>query len=113
MDWGRVAFVIFSLGSTTSVAGFLYEPNVVVLFVALALNLITTTLKIGVQKQFASELLGGSISALLHLIPAFIFLQILNNSIFTYTLMVGALLSNVFCLILIIIDGTKNMDTEY
>ncbi|WP_121022161.1 DUF6394 family protein [Helicobacter vulpis] len=113
MDWGRVAFVIFSLGSTTSIAGFFYDPNVVVLFIALALNLITTTLKIGVQKQFASELLGGSLAALLHLIPAFIFFQILNDNIYASMLMLGALVSNVFCLVVIIIDGTKNTDTEY
>ncbi|WP_104749999.1 DUF6394 family protein [Helicobacter cynogastricus] len=113
MDWGRVAFVIFSLGSTTSLAGFLYEPNVVTLFTALALNFITATLKIGVQKRFASELLGGSIAALLHLIPAFVFLQILNNSIFAYMLVIGALLSNVFCIVVLIIDGSKPTDTEY
>ncbi|CCB79452.1 DUF6394 family protein [Helicobacter bizzozeronii] len=113
MDWGRVIFTIFSLLSTTSLAGFLYEPNIVILFTAMAINLIATTLKIGVQKQFASELMGGSLVALLHLLPAFVFLQILNNIIFAYVLVIGALISNVFCLILLIIDSTKNTDTEY
>ncbi|BCD69844.1 DUF6394 family protein [Helicobacter suis] len=113
MDWGRVIFTVFSLLSTTSIAGFLYEPNVVILFVAMALNLIVTTLKIGVQKQFASELMGGSLVALFHLMPAFVFLQILNNLILAYTLMIGALVSNVFCLILLIIDSIKNTDVEY
>lgn len=50
MDWGKVIFIFFSLGSLTSTAGFLWDPNVVILFVALALNLISTTLKIGVKK---------------------------------------------------------------
>lgn len=45
MDWGRVVHVLFSLISLTTIAGFLYEPNTVVLFVALALNLISVTLK--------------------------------------------------------------------
>lgn len=113
MDWGKVIFIFFSLGSLTSTAGFLWDPNVVILFVALALNLISTTLKIGVKKQLASELLASSLVADFHLIPAFIFLQVFNNLSVTYVLIIGALLANVFSLALMLIESAKSVDSDY
>ncbi|MGL2891622.1 DUF6394 family protein [Helicobacter pylori] len=112
MDWGRVIHVLFSLISLTTIAGFLYEPNTVVLFVALALNLISVTLKIGVCKRFASELLASSLATVLHLIPAFVFLQILNNLVTAYMLMIGALISNAFSLILLLIESVVTSETD-
>ncbi|AFI03402.1 DUF6394 family protein [Helicobacter cetorum] len=112
MDWGRVIHVFFSLVSLTTIAGFLYEPNIVVLFSALALNLISTTLKIGVCKRFASELLASSLAAIMHIVPAFIFMQILNNLALTYVLMIGALISNAFCLIFLIVESIVTSDTD-
>ncbi|WP_104748360.1 DUF6394 family protein [Helicobacter cetorum] len=112
MDWGRVIHVLFSLISLTTIAGFLYEPNIVVLFVALALNLISTTLKIGVCKRFASELLASSLATILHLIPAFVFLQILNNLALAYMLMIGALISNAFCLVFLLIESVVTSETD-
>ncbi|PAF43559.1 DUF6394 family protein [Helicobacter sp. 11S02596-1] len=113
MDWGKVIFIFFSLGSLTSTAGFLWDPNIVILFVALAMNLISTTLKIGVRKQLASELLASSLVADLHLIPAFIFMQILGNLNVAYVLIIGALIANIFSLALLLIESAKTSDSDY
>lgn len=113
MDWGKVIFIFFSLGSLTSTAGFLWDPNIVILFIALALNLISTTLKIGVKKQLASELLASSLVADFHLIPAFIFMQVLNNTGIAYILIIGAFLANIFSLALVLIESAKSTDTDY
>lgn len=113
MDWGKVIFIFFSLSSFTSAAGFLWDPDVVILFVALALNLISTTLKIGVKKQLAPELLASSLVADFHLIPAFIFLQAFNNLNVAYILVIGALLANLFSLALLLVESYKNLDSDY
>ncbi|PAF48680.1 hypothetical protein BKH41_05265 [Helicobacter sp. 12S02232-10] len=113
MDWGKVIFIFFSLGSLTSTAGFLWDPNIVVLFIALALNLISTTLKIGVKKQLSSELLASSLVADFHLIPAFIFLQVLDNLNIAYVLIIGALIANIFSLALLLIESAKTNDSDY
>ncbi|AFI05789.1 DUF6394 family protein [Helicobacter cetorum] len=112
MDWGRVIHVFFSLVSLTTIAGFLYEPNIVVLFGALALNLISITLKIGICKRFASELLASSLATVLHLIPAFVFLQILNNLTLSYMFMIGALISNAFCVVFLLIESVVTSETD-
>ncbi|PAF51034.1 DUF6394 family protein [Helicobacter sp. 13S00477-4] len=113
MDWGKVIFIFFSLGSLTSTAGFLWDPNLVILFIALALNLISTTLKIGVKKQLASELLASSLVADFHLIPAFFFLQVLGNLNVTYVLIIGALIANIFSIALLLIESAKTNDADY
>ncbi|PAF48181.1 hypothetical protein BKH46_02425 [Helicobacter sp. 12S02634-8] len=113
MDWGKVIFIFFSLGSLTSTAGFLWDPNIVILFIALATNLISTTLKIGVKKQLAPELLASSLVADFHLVPAFIFLQVLNNLNVAYVLIIGALIANVFSLALLLIESAKTSDSDY
>ena len=49
MDWGKVTFVFFILMSLTSTVGFLYEQNLVMLFIAGGVNILSTILKIGVR----------------------------------------------------------------
>mgnify|MGYP005867070877 CR=1 FL=1 len=77
MDWGKVIFIFFVLMSLTSTAGFLYEQNIVILFIAGSVNIVSTVLKIGVKNMLAAEMMASSIVADLHLIPAFFYMQIL------------------------------------
>jgi hypothetical protein len=79
MDWGKVVYVFFTLMSLTSTAGFLYEHTAVALFVAASLNLVSTILKLGVRNLLSAELLASSLVADLHLIPAFIYLELMGN----------------------------------
>ncbi len=113
MDWGRILFIFFTLTSLTSTIGFLCESNIVLLFLATAVNLITTTLRIGTKKLLSSELLASSIVADFHLIPAFLWYQILGDLDVAYALSVGALVANVFSIIIIIIESAKARDMDY
>lgn len=112
MDWGKVIYVFFSLMSLTSIAGFLYEHSAVALFVAGSLNLISTFLKIGVRNLLSAELLASSLVADLHIIPAFIYLEVVGNLEWAIALAIGALIANVFSVGLVYIESSKNRD-EY
>ncbi|MDY0117066.1 MAG: DUF6394 family protein [Sulfurimonadaceae bacterium] len=112
MDWGKVIYVFFSLMSLTSIAGFLYEHSVVALFVAASLNVISTFLKIGVRNLLSAELLASSLVADLHLIPAFIYLQVVGNLEWAIALVIGALIANVFSIGLVYIESSKTHE-EY
>jgi stage V sporulation protein SpoVS len=114
MDWGKVVYVFFQLMSLTSVAGFLYDHNGVALFIALSLNLISTILKIGVKNIVAAELFAASLVADLHLIPAFIYLEIKHDLEAAYAMAIGALIANIVTIILSFIEiaKSKNIDWE-
>ncbi|MBW6488081.1 DUF6394 family protein [Sulfurimonas sp.] len=112
MDWGKVIYVFFSLMSLTSIAGFLYEHSAVALFAAGSLNLISTFLKIGVRNLLSAELLASSLVADLHLIPAFIYLEVVGNLEWAIALVIGALIANIFSMGLVYIESSKNRE-EY
>ena len=112
MDWGKVIYVFFSLMSLTSIAGFLIEHSTVALFVAASLNLVSTFLKIGVRNLLSAELLASSLVADLHLIPAFIYLEVVGNMEWAIALTVGALIANIFSVGLVYIESSK-INEEY
>lgn len=107
MNWGKVIYIFFALMSLTTTAGFLYDKNEVGLFIAASINLVSTLLKIGVKNILSAELFASSLVADLHLIPAFILLQIGNNQTLAYSLAIGALIANIFSLTLVLIESAK------
>jgi len=112
MDWGKVVYVFFTLMSLTSTAGFLYEHTSVALFVAASLNLVSTILKLGVRNLLSAELLASSLVADLHLIPAFVYLELVGNMQWAIALAIGALLANLFSMALVLVESSKTRD-EY
>ncbi len=110
MDWGKVIFIFFALMSLTTTAGFLYEQNAIALFVAASINLASTLLKIGVKNILAAELFASSLVADLHLIPAFIFFQVLNNISAAIALAIGAVVANFFSMALVIVEAAKGRE---
>ncbi|NWF67410.1 MAG: hypothetical protein HXX81_08100 [Campylobacterales bacterium] len=113
MDWGKVIFVFFSLMSLTTIGGFLYDNNVVALFIAGSVNMISTILKIGVRNILSAEMLASSLVADLHLIPAFFYLQFFNDKETAIALAIGALIANIVSVIFAIIESSKARDNEY
>jgi hypothetical protein len=107
MDWGKVVYVFFTLMSLTSVAGFLYDHSSIMLFVAASLNLISTILKLGVRNLLAAELLAASLVADLHLIPAFIYMEVVGNMTWAISLAIGALIANLFSIVMVFIESAK------
>ena len=112
MDWGKVIFVFFSLMSLTTTAGFLYEPDVIMLFIAASVNVISTILKIGVKNLLSAELLASSLVADLHLIPAFIVMTSTDNMALAISLAIGAIVANLFSVALTIIESAKTQEKE-
>jgi hypothetical protein len=107
MDWGKVIYVFFSLMSLTTTAGFLYDHNIVALFIATGVNVISTILKIGVRNLLSAELLASSLVADLHLIPAFFLLSFANNLEAAIALAIGAVVANIFSASLVLIESSK------
>ena len=110
MNWSKVIYIFFALMSLTTTAGFLYDKNEVVLFVAASVNLISTLLKIGVRNMLSAELFASSLVADLHLIPAFVLLQTDGNPVIIYSLVIGAAIANLFSLTLVLIESSKTQD---
>ena len=113
MDWGKVVYVFFQLMSLTSVAGYLYDHNEVALFIAVSLNLISTFLKIGVKNIVAAELFAASLVADLHLIPAFVYEVIKDNTSAAIAMAIGALIANIVTIILSFIEIAKSKDVDW
>jgi hypothetical protein len=112
MDWGKVVFIFFTLMSLTSTAGFLYDQNPIVLFIAASVNIISTILKIGVKNLLSAEMMASSLVADLHLIPAFIYLQFIGDYKTAVALAIGALIANIFSAVLVFIESAKARDIE-
>jgi hypothetical protein len=110
MDFGKVIYVFFTLMSLTSIAGFLYENTAIALFIAGSLNLVSTVLKFGVRNLLAAELLASSLVADLHLIPAFLFLELQGNISWAISLAIGALLANIFSMSLVLVESSRTKD---
>lgn len=113
MDWGRVFFIFFSLTSLTSVVAYVYDPSPVMIFIAAAVNLISTTLKIGVKNMLSSEILASSLVVDLHLIPAFLFHQLGQDEKMASALAISALAASVFSAVLMLIECAKSKDSDY
>lgn len=112
MDWGKVTYIFFTLMSLTTTAGFLYEENVIALFIAACVNVISTILKIGVKNLLAAELLASSLVADLHLIPAFMVFVFSGNLKLAVALAIGAVVANMFSIALVLIESAKNNDKD-
>ncbi len=107
MEWSKVTYVFFILMSLTSTAGFLYEHTSLMLFIAGSLNIASTILKIGVRNILSAELFAGSLVADLHLVPAFIALEIYGQVESAIGLAIGAVIANVFSIALVLIESSK------
>ncbi|MDD3324803.1 MAG: DUF6394 family protein [Sulfurospirillaceae bacterium] len=110
MDWSKVIFVFFALMSLTTTAGFLYDHNGIALFVAASINLISTLLKIGVKNILSAELFASSLVADLHLVPAFLFLQIQGDLETAIALSIGAVVANGFSVAIVLIEAARTRD---
>ena len=107
MDWGKVVYIFFALMSLTTTAGFLYDHNVIALFIAASINLISTLLKIGIKNVLAAELFASALVADLHLIPAFLYAQLADNMYAAIAMAIGGVVANVFSMILVLIESSK------
>jgi hypothetical protein len=95
---------IFIILSLTTNFMFLYFPNGITIFIALFINLFATIFKLGESKFLATKILATSFVSDLHLVPA-IFLFFLGYKDFAIALAIGALVSNIISVLLVIIES--------
>ena len=112
MNWGKVFYIFFTLMSLTTSVSFLYEHNVVALFAAGSINLVSTILKLGVRNLLSAELLAGSLVADLHLLPAFViyYMGNLEHINLITGLVIGAIIANVYTLVISIVESAKTKE---
>ena len=112
MNWGKVFYIFFTLMSLTTSVSFLCEHNIVALFTAGSINLLSTILKLGVRNLLAAELLAGSLVADLHLIPAFLMYYVNSNEHvdFIIGLIIGAIIANIYTLVISIVESAKTKE---
>ncbi|HHB94431.1 MAG TPA: hypothetical protein ENK88_04730 [Campylobacterales bacterium] len=112
MNWGKVFYIFFTLMSLTTSVSFLHEHTVLALFAAGSINLVSTILKLGVRNLLSAELLAGSLVADLHLLPAFFIFQFGSgeNANLIIGLVMGAIIANVYTLIISIVESAKTKE---
>ena len=110
MKWGKVFYIFFALMSLTTSAAFLYENSLLALFIAGSVNVVSTILKMGVRNVLSAELLAGSLVADLHLIPAFFALKFFQADTLAVGLVIGAVIANVYTLIISMIESAKEKE---
>jgi hypothetical protein len=113
MQWDKVAYVFFALMSLSTTAGFLYEPHIIPLLIAVMVNLISTLLKLGSKNIHSQELLISSFVADLHLIPAVFLVMYTNDEQDVIFLAIGAVLANLYSVLLMLIESSKIDEDDY
>ncbi len=112
MDWGKVFSTFFIIMALTTNVGFIYAPSKYELILAMSLNLIATTLKLGSRGMLGAEMLATSLAADLHLIPAVYLFFAHSNVSSAQGLALGAVVANIISVIFAIIEVTRSKE-EY
>ncbi len=112
MDWGKVGTAFFVMMSLTTTVGFVYDGDPYELIASVSFNLIATLLKLGSKKTLSAELLATSLAADLHLIPALIFYEMGFRQTLVEALAWGALVANVFSVVILIIETVLESKEE-
>ena len=112
MDWGKVGTAFFIMMSLTTTVGFVYDGDPYALIASVTFNLIATLLKLGSKKTLSAELLATSLAADLHLIPALIFYEMGARMTLVEALAWGALVANIFSVIIVIIETVLEAKDE-
>ncbi|WP_456454899.1 DUF6394 family protein [Thermovibrio sp.] len=112
MDWSKVGTAFFVMMSLTTTVGFVYDRDPYELIASVSFNLIATLLKLGSKKTLSAELLATSLAADLHLIPALIFYEMGSRQTLIEALAWGALVANVFSVVILIIETVLESKEE-
>ncbi len=112
MDWGKVGTAFFIMMSLTTTVGFVYDGDPYELVASVTFNLIATLLKLGSKKTLSAELLATSLAADLHLIPALIFYEMGARATLVEALAWGALVANIFSVIIVIVETVLESKEE-
>ncbi len=108
MNWGRVFFVFFSVMGLTLGVEFLFEGNIVILFLCASVNFLCATFRIGIKSSLSAEILATFVVAIFHLAAAFVILQVFGMKHLGYGIVIGAVVANFYALVLLTIESIKD-----
>jgi hypothetical protein len=105
MEWRMVWTTFFLLMAFTPLVSYLLHGNGYELIIAVSMNLIATTFKLGARRVLGAMTMAASLVADIHLIPALWTFYILGNQELASSLAWGALAANVISILLLIIEA--------
>ena len=113
MEWRMIWVTFFLLMALTTLVSYLFHGNGYELIVAVSMNLIATTLKIGDRRTTGAMTMAASLVADFHLIPALLAFYHFNNAELATSLAWGAAVANIVSVILLIIEAVmKQMELD-
>ena len=105
MEWRMVWVTFFLLMALTTTVSYLFHGNGYELIIAVSMNLIATTLKLGDRRIIGAMTMAASLVADFHLVPALWAYYYFSNTELASSLAWGALAANVVSIILLIAEA--------
>ncbi|MBF0380322.1 MAG: hypothetical protein HQL69_04840 [Magnetococcales bacterium] len=114
MEWRMVWTTFFLMMALTTTVSYLsYSKDGYELIIAVSMNIIATTLKIGARRTTGAMTMAASLAADFHLIPALWAFYYLNDASMATGLAWGAVVANIVSVILLIVDAIlKQMELD-
>jgi hypothetical protein len=105
MEWRTVWTTFFLMMALTTTVSFLSHSHGYELIIAVSMNIIATTLKIGARRTTGAMTMAASMAADFHLIPALWTFYYFGNPAMATGLAWGAVVANIVSVILLIVDA--------
>jgi hypothetical protein len=105
MEWRMVWTTFFLMMALTTTVSYLSHNNGYELIIAVSMNLIATTLKLGARRTTGAMTMAASLAADFHLVPALWSFYYFHNVELATGLAWGAVVANIVSIILLIIDA--------
>ncbi|MBF0189035.1 MAG: hypothetical protein HQL50_14025 [Magnetococcales bacterium] len=113
MEWRMVWTTFFLLMALTTTVSYLFHGNGYELIIAVSMNLIATTLKLGARQTTGAMTMASSLVADFHLIPSLAAFYFLNDLHLARSLALGALVANVISVLLLMIEAVlRHLDMD-
>jgi hypothetical protein len=105
MEWRMVWTTFFLMMALTTTVSYLSHANGYELIIAVSMNVIATTLKLGARRTTGAMTMAASMAADFHLIPALWAFYYFNNVALATGLAWGAVVANIVSILLLIVDA--------
>ena len=105
MEWRMVWTTFFLLMALTTTVSYLWHENGYALIIAVSMNLVATTLKLGARRMIGAMMMSASLVADIHLIPALAAFYLLSQPELATSLAWGALAANLVSIVMLIIEA--------
>lgn len=105
MDWRLVWTTFFMLMALTTTVSYLNHGGGYELIIAVSMNLITTTMKLGARRTTGAMTMAASLVADFHLVPALWSFYHLGAADLAQSLAWGAVVANIVSVLLLITEA--------